>query len=344
MSTLELALEGDGKHEEAIVARELRAIAGGLDDGAHVELRTRRLDAAPPDRASAGSLGGGRGSVLGYPTLRANVVPQDTNTLFLDLAVTVAGSEEKLAPADRAALGLPPRGGAVPSSHPVLAKVERIAGLLGIPKPETALSTRVPHPRVAILDGTWLVVPESLGERAEPVIVAALTRALVRIALCLPWLDDLSGPTLFAALSGIARQADPDFAPELSGDDEELVSQFARRAQRAIGRKQRKALAELAPALANLRAPTAADVAAFERGIARTELRVAFLVTGDLLGTIDCVRLGNPELSAATAEVGPKALVAALGHPLAGDVATFALSGVATELRRRVGTVWHRGG
>ena len=42
LATLESAFAGEGRHDEAAVTRELRAIGGGLDDGAHAELRARR--------------------------------------------------------------------------------------------------------------------------------------------------------------------------------------------------------------------------------------------------------------------------------------------------------------
>src|SRR6185437_6438155 len=53
LELLERALSGSRRGEEAIVVRELRAIAGGLDDGAHSWLRSRRL---PYDASSVDGL------------------------------------------------------------------------------------------------------------------------------------------------------------------------------------------------------------------------------------------------------------------------------------------------
>ena len=117
---------------------------------------------------------------------------------------------------------------------------------------------------------------------------------------------------------------------------------FTRRLARAIGRRQKKALQELAPALGATRPPSLADVEAFERGIARAELRAAFLATGDLLATLDAARAVDPELGRATANVGRAALAAVLAHPLTRDLVSFALAPATTALRRKAGTTWGR--
>jgi hypothetical protein len=74
--------------------------------------------------------------------------------------------------------------------------------------------------------------------------------------------------------------------------------------------------------------------------LAKAELRAAYLVTGDVLATIDELRALDPQLMAATDVPGRDALLAVLEHPYAGDVARFALSGEATALRRRVASTW----
>ncbi len=123
---------------------------------------------------------------------------------------------------------------------------------------------------------------------------------------------------------------------------QERLDDFTKRLARAIGRKQKKALQELAPALGATRPPSLADVEVFERGIARTELRAAFLATGDLLATLDAARAGDAELGSATANVGKPALAAVLAHPLARDLVSFALAPATTALRRKAGTTWAR--
>jgi hypothetical protein len=74
--------------------------------------------------------------------------------------------------------------------------------------------------------------------------------------------------------------------------------------------------------------------------LARGELRTAYILTGDLLATIDDVRGADAALLKGTAEPGRSALTAVLEHPYAGDVARFAVTPEAAALKRRMGTSW----
>ncbi len=332
LATLEIALDAEGRRDEALVARELRAVAGGLDDGAHVALRARRLAIDPRAPIPV---------ALDPATLRAGVLPHDTSRLLLDLATALVGAEDKLAHVDRDEAGIGPRDRLAPTGgHPLLVLVHRLATMLAVPRPEIAIVATAAPPRIVLSDGPWLVVPESLLEQQEPTQTAALVRPLVRLALAVPWLDALRGPYAQAVLCAAARQVDPGFASDLPADPLELVEDFTKRVGRAVGRRNKKALAELAPALAQVRGPTLADIAAFEQAIARAELRAAFVLTGDFLATLDSARALDADLERATADVGPAALAAILRDPLTSDVARFALSPAATALRWRAGTVW----
>ena len=289
LATLEAALDGSGRGEEAVVARELRAVAGGLDDGAHVALRARRVMV---DRTAPVPI------ALDATTLRGEVVPQPAPPMLFEIAATLAGAEPKLARVDLEELGVGPRDRLQPASgHPLLLLVHRLSTMLAIARPEVAVSAALPLPRLAVKDVPWLVVPEALLAQPEPVQVAALVAPLVRIALSVPWLEELPGAYAHATLCGAARQVVPDFASETAqGDQLDLVEEVSRRVGKAIGRKQKKALGELAPALSQMRAPTLTDVASFERIVAQTELRAAFVLTGDLLSTLDAARArdGDP--------------------------------------------------
>jgi hypothetical protein len=205
------------------------------------------------------------------------------------------------------------------------------------------VSAAVPRARVVAHDTPWLLVPESLLAQPEPVQTACLVGPLVRLAMGVPWLEDLRGVDALGVLYGAARQVLPDYAPEAAdASARERIDDLTKRIGRSIGRKQKKTLLELAPALGATRPPTLADVERFERGIARTELRVAFLVTGDLLATLDAARAGDPHLARATATVGKSALSATLLHPLTRDLIAFALAPATTALRRKAGTTWPR--
>jgi tetratricopeptide (TPR) repeat protein len=332
LGTFERGLVAEGRGEEAVVARELRVVAGGLDDGAQVELRTRRLAVDPSAPVP---------TVLDAATLRGALVPREAMPVLLDLASAMAGADGKLTGVDLDDVGVGPRDRlAAGSGHPLVSLVQRTAAILGIPRPEVALSDSVSWPRVVLRDAGWIVVPSAMQTWAEPVQAVALAGPLVRIALALPWLDDLPSAYAHAVLCAAARTVVPGYASEVAGDQQDLIEEVGRRVAKAIGRKQRKALANLAVTLGDGRVPTLQDVAAFEQAIARTELRVGFIVTGDLLATLDVVRARDKALADATATVGAAALRATLSHPLAGDTARFALAPLALQLRWRVGTFW----
>jgi serine/threonine protein kinase len=329
LATLETALAGEGRHDDALVVRELRAVAGGLDDGAHAELRARRH---PSDPAAPVP------TVLDAAALRASVVPEDVPGLLLDLAAAVASAAGKFARVEMEDLGVSPRERL--TGHPRL--VYRLARMFGLEAPDVVVSAVAPRVRVVAHDTPWLLVPEALLAQPEPVQTARLVGALVRLALGVPWIEDLRGGYAQAVLCGAARQALPDYADVADAASRERIDDLTRRIARSIGRKHKKALLELAPALGATRAPTLVDVEVFERGIARSELRAAFIVTGDLLATLDAARASDAELARATANVGKAALAATLSHPFARDLVSFALAPATTALRRKLGTSWSR--
>src|SRR6202012_4327082 len=82
LATLEGALGAEARGDDAAVGRELRAIAGGLDDGSHADLRARRFAGEGPS---------GAGPLLDAPGLRAGVLPEDVPPLLLDVAAAIAG-------------------------------------------------------------------------------------------------------------------------------------------------------------------------------------------------------------------------------------------------------------
>jgi serine/threonine protein kinase len=333
VTTLEEALAAQGRPNEALVARELRALAGGLPETAQVELRARRL-AVDPHATVAVS--------LDLATLRQAVVPHDAPAICFDLALALAGTERKIA---RTTLDdvradvrdrLPPTTG-----HPIPWVAQRLAAALGLPRPEL-VTAALPAPRiVGVQDALWIAIPQALLAHAEPVQAAAIARPLLRMALGLAWLDGSSTAQTRAVLVAAARQAVSGYGNDPSSPDlRDLLDDANRRVNRAVGRVQKKALTGLTPALASRPALTLVDVQRFERAVAMAEARAAFLLTGDLLATLDAIRATDPALAAATQTPGVPALAAALRHPIAGDVARYALTTPTTSLRRRTGTLW----
>jgi hypothetical protein len=184
------------------------------------------------------------------------------------------------------------------------------------------------------------VVPRALTELPEPTQLASLGRALARIALGVPWLEALPPPHIEALLIASARQVVPTYgADEVDVISKKLVAQYEPGVAKALSRKQKKLLEELAPHLsAGPGRPIPVDV--FIGALARAELRIAYLLTGDILATIDELRGLDPAFMRATDQPGRESLAKVLEHAFAGDVIRFALTSEATALRRRVGATW----
>jgi len=155
-----------------------------------------------------------------------------------------------------------------------------------------------------------------------------------------PWLEEMAPPHIEALLIAAARQVVPGYgADDIDVIASKLVAQHEAGVARALARRQRKLLEELAPHIASpqSRPPPFEQ---FVSALARAELRTAFLVTGDLLTMIDEMRPLDSALQRATESTGPQALAAVLDHPYAGDVVRYALTPEATALRRRLGATW----
>jgi hypothetical protein len=349
LTTLEGALAAESRHEEAIVARELRALCGGLDDGALASLRARRV---PQDFGSA------PGAALGAQLLRTSVVPREADSLLFEVAAALAGVDAKIAQIravsdDRAAragentgsLRLLGRGRPTPpAGHPVFALVQRLSGMFGVARPDVAVGDHGAFPRLVVQDAPCIVVPAAMLDRPEPDLAAGLVPLLVRLALAVPWLAEYGGADTHALLCGAVRLVVPGYGADvLDAGQSSRVDDMAWHVGKAIGRRQKKALAELAPALGATQAPTVAQIMAWETAIRRTELRAAFVATGDLLATVGAARTRDVALARATEQFGPAALVATLTHALTGDLARFALTPATTALRGRAGTLWTKG-
>jgi hypothetical protein len=185
-----------------------------------------------------------------------------------------------------------------------------------------------------------VVVPRSLTELPEPVQIAALARAIARIAFGVPWLAELPPPHIEGLLIAAARQAVPLYAAdEVDAFQSKIVAQYEPTVARAITRRQKKLLEELAP---HISAPQGRPmpVDAFVNALTRAELRAAYLVTGDLLATVDEMRGLDAAFFQATEQPGPRALQALLEHAVGADLCRYALTPEAAGLRRRMGSTW----
>jgi hypothetical protein len=185
-----------------------------------------------------------------------------------------------------------------------------------------------------------VVVPPALVERPEMAQVASIARAVARIAYGVPWLEELPPPHIEALLVAAARQVVPGYgADDVDVLTLKLVAQQEPIVAKALSRRQKKLLEELAPHIGSPQSrPPQADV--FVNALARAELRTAFIVTGDLLTLMDEMRPLDQTSYRGENPAGTSTLAAVLNHAFAGDVIRYALTPEATALRRRLGSTW----
>ncbi|HEY4015929.1 MAG TPA: hypothetical protein VGM06_21480 [Polyangiaceae bacterium] len=330
LALLEKTLSAERRVDEAMVVSELRSMAGDIDAGRADKLRARRLPPLDPQRPG-----------IDRSLLVTQVLPAEGRHLWLDVAAAVAGIEAKVVRADLGELGVSSRDRiASRDRHPTRALLDRIARQLGLGDFEFAVTPGVLRLRVLAQDEPWIVAPQAFTELPELVQAVGLARAVARIVYGVPWLEELPAAHVEAFLVAAARQVAPDYLAQGAGAPAQaLVLRYESSMARAIGRRQRRMLEDLAPRLASPDGRPA-SVEAFVGSLARGERRAAFLLTGDLLSTIAELRPFDAVLHRATESPGPQALAALMEHPAAGDVVRFALTPEATALRRRLGSTW----
>jgi len=333
---LDQTLSGAGRAQQADVARELRAIAGDLEQAGLAKLGARRQPYAS------------NGEALSTQILRSFVMPGarggDAAMAGIGkhpfwevghIALGMAGKLSRVALSDH---GSSTRDRVKPRAvHPIRPIFDRMLAIFELVDIELAVSDGVNAPVVACEDAIWVVVPSSLADWPEGHAVAALARPMTRIALGVPWFGSIPLDDVVAIVVAVARQVEPSFAALPADRIEPIVLDYELRARRAIDRKKKKALESLASELATARpilAETVADV------VLRTESRAAFLLSSDLRAAMDALAISDPSLADALRVPGPGALSAVLGRPIARDVVSFALGGDATALRRSLGTLW----
>ena len=330
LELLERALNAERRQEEAIVVSELRAIAGELDEGRHAWLRSRRLGNFDAHHVA-----------LDRATLVSHVVPPEGRHILLDVAQAIAGIETKLLRADISEIGVTSRERVGKrSGNPTRILLDRLAKALGLNDIELVITPNVSRTRVLAQDGLWVVIPKALTELPEPTQLASIGRALARIALNVPWLEELPPPHIEAMLCAAGRAVNPAFGKDdIDVLSLKLVLQYEPNLVKELTRKQKQNLEKLIP-LMNGPQGRLIGIDVLIGALARAELRIAYLLTGDVLATIDELRGLDGAFLQATEKPGRQSLGAVLDHAFAGDVVRYALTTEATALRRRVGSTW----
>lgn len=324
LSCLDAALATEGRSEERGVVEEVRAALGELPAERTKVLRGRRLEPEAPYP----------NSVAGTELIR-HILPEARSPM-VDVASALAPIAGKALRFDLENLGVGSRNRiGTRDGHPTRAIADRISRALALPEFELYLTPSWKGAiRVYPGDPPALVGPTSFSELPESEQTFAIARLLVRIALGFTWLDEISIDGGDGLLLASVRSVLPQFGVgELTPAREHALNNMLPNVQRAIGRRQRRAIEDIAP---NLNPQF--DFRTISIGVRRTEYRVAYLVGGDLLAAVDFLRRVDSDIARSTES--PRVL---LQHPVTNELIRYALSSDAFAERRRIGSIWRAG-
>jgi hypothetical protein len=245
------------------------------------------------------------------------IQPVAAKILRFELANIGIGSRDRLSPRD---------------GHPTRVLADRLARALGIESFEIYLSASWQGAaRVYPGDPPAIVGSTSFAELPEPEQTYALARLLVRAALGPTWLDELPVDAADGLFLAAIRAVEPTFAGgELTPPRESMAQSFLPAVQRALGRRQKKLLEEIAPTVTSNY-----DARAITIGVRRTEYRAAYVLGGDLVGAVDYLRRFDRDIGRSLED--PRVL---LSHPVTNELLRYALTNESVAERRRVGAIW----
>ena len=321
LASLEAALAKEGRVEERLAVEEVRACFGEVKADRVARLRGRRLAEGSP---YAGVLAGAE--------LHRLLVPE-ARTPLLEVAAAIQPIAAKVLRFELGNIGITSRDRlSARDGHPTRVLADRIARALGIEAFEIYLSAAWQGAaRVYPGDPPAIVGSTSFADLPEPEQIYALARLLTRVALGPTWLDELPVEAADGLFLASMRAFDPAFAGgELTPQRESMAQSFLPAVQRAIGRRQKKQIEEIAPSVLS-----GYDARAITIGVRRSEYRVAYVLGGDLLAAIDYLRRFDRDIGRSADE--PRVL---LQHPVTNELLRYALSGESVAERRKVGVTW----
>jgi tetratricopeptide (TPR) repeat protein len=321
LASLEAALAKEGRVEERLAVEEVRACLGDVKPDRLALLRARRLG---PNEPYPGSLAGAE--------LLRLLVPE-ARTPLLEVSAAIQPIAAKILRFELGNIGISSRDRlSARDGHPTRVLADRLARALGIEAFEVYLSPAWQGAaRVYPGDPPAIVGSTSFAELPEPEQMYALARLLTRAALGPTWLDELPVDAADGLFLASVRAVEPSFASgELTPQRESMAQSFLPAVQRAIGRRQRKQIEEIAPTIISNY-----DARAITIGVRRSEYRVAYVLAGDLVAAIDYLRRFDRDIGRSTED--PRVL---LTHPVTNELLRYALSAEAVAERRKIGVTW----
>jgi hypothetical protein len=306
---------------QADAAQELSAYVRFRDVDGSIAPRRRRLAANAPVALS-----------LTPATISTALLPAAARGVYLETAALLGDVALKVIrfpapPAASARDRLPPR-----SAHPLRMLADRLSMAFGNLKFDLHVEApSISVPRLVPGDPPAIVLPRGYASLPENEQAVGLARMLFYLALEIPWIEEVSPEDLDGLILGALRAGTDGWLQGMLAPARDAnVENWRSRIGRAVGRKLKRVLEDNAQ-----RARSDFDGKAWHHALRLGSFRAAYVLTGDLVSTLD--HAWRVERGLANVARG-KATLATLENPVTRDVVFFALSGEPAGLRRSAGT------
>jgi hypothetical protein len=180
-------------------------------------------------------------------------------------------------------------------------------------------------------DPPAIVLPRGFGNLPENEQAVGLARMLFYLALEIPWIEEVSREDLDGLILGALRTGTEGWLQGMLAPARDAnVENWRSRIGRAVGRKLKRVLEDNAQ-----RARSDFDGKAWHHALRLGSFRAAYVLTGDLVSTLDHACRLEPALASV---VRGQATRAMLENPVTRDLILYALSSEPIGLRRSAGT------
>jgi hypothetical protein len=312
LELLARACQSAGRSAQAAAAKQAAAyLSGGLGAG--------QPPAAPLPAAMT----------LAKPVLTTLLAPPRTWQPWLDLCGILAELAPKILRVDPVAIGVTARDRLPPkASHALRALCDQLAPAFDERRFDLYVDAAgIGAPRLLPTEPALIVLPRGYADLPANEQAAGIGRLLAYLALDAAWLEDLGAGDLQGWLFGAMRVGDEvwqrgNLSPEQEADAELWRGRIAK----VTGRKQKRALEDLAARTTEVVEPEVLRIA-----VRTASMRGAFLVTGDLASTLNHFA----RIDRALSQLPRGALAEKLfADPAARDLVFFTLTREALSLRR----------
>jgi tetratricopeptide (TPR) repeat protein len=248
---------------------------------------------------------------------------------WLEVCAILADLAPKILRVDPVSLGVSSRDRLPPKApHPLRTLCDQLAPAFDERRFDLSVDAgAIGVPRLLASEPALIVLPRGYGDLPANEQAAGIGRLLAYLALDTAWIEELGAGDLQGWLFGALRVGDENWkSGKLSPEQESDAEAWRARIAKVTGRKQKRALEDLATRIAEPIEPELMRIA-----VRTGSMRAAFLVTGDLASTLNHFARIDRVLSQLPRGTLAEKLFA---DPAARDLIFFTLTREALALRK----------